>query len=129
MHILIKDIIVRKMILEIAEQENIIDLDEYLKQEPTVPYEKLYTPTEIGNLLDKHMSARKVNELLEYCGFQYKDEKKHWNPTEKAYKFLMLTTAIKSNKDDKIIISLDFKWRYPIIDVLNSIIKEGKEVA
>ena len=63
--------------------------------------ERLYSPTELGQMLECPISGQKVNKLLESAGLQTKgNEKTPWVPTKKgeSYSKLLLDTAKGHNK-------------------------------
>ena len=91
------------------------------------PEEQTYTPTELGKMLEPHLSAIKVNRLLESAGYQesYRTARKSlkWKPTDKAGDLAVITLEEKTN--GKPIESL--RWKHPIVEVLLSLVAEDEQ--
>lgn len=106
-----------------------VDISQDIKNLTAIKYEDMYNPTEIGKLLDKKLSSQKVNILLENLGFQLRDEKGKWKPTESGKKYaFQLPFFYKSN--NVYIIDFSIRWNKEIINIINQSLKliESKDV-
>ena len=107
------------ILLDFYGEERKIDISSLLNMSRTVPYERGYTPTEIGAAMPVHMSARAVNQLLEKLGYQTKinDE---WMPTKQGEPYALQgnLSIIKSNKGN--FLKSTLLWKEPIIEQLKN---------
>ncbi len=78
-----------------------------------------HTPTQIGNMLATHLSAKAVNRKLCESGYQLKEGDK-WTPTERAEGLFRLFDTGKQHSSGVPITQL--KWSNKIVGILNNII-------
>lgn len=77
--------------------------------------EKIFTPTQLGGMLEPPISARKVNEVLEHLGYQCKVNGE-WVVTSKGEKLCeMLDTGKKRGNGVPV---KQIKWYQTVLDIL-----------
>lgn len=120
--------IVKKIALHIAGLEEIMEInEEVVNGILNTEYERTYTPTEIGKKLNNKIGARQVNKLLEEHGYQYRDVRKNWSPTDKAEKLVVLSGGVAFKREDIFVIELNIRWKFEVIEILNQILEKDKQ--
>lgn len=127
---------------ELTIEENIILLDflgesievnkeGLLSNIKAIPYQRGYTPTEIGQQIEPRLSAVKVNKILSEMDFQVKcnDE---WIPTEMGMPYALQGgySIIKTDKGS--FLKTKLLWNGEVINILKKkqeIDNQGEETA
>ena len=124
---LINDDYIKLIVLKIAEDEQIINLKEFLNNVITTKYEKSYSVTEIGQIIGSDFSAQKINKILETHGYQKKENNK-WIPTDKSEDLIYTAPSVIIKNEDTYVVKLDIRWKKDIIFVLQSILNNKIEL-
>lgn len=101
------------------EVETGIDLTAFKREVRTDDLEKTLTPTDLGKLLEKPISAVKMNVALERAGLQVRNEKGKWELTDKGKSFAkLMPVAVHGN--NVIVEQYAIRWRQSVLEVIGA---------
>lgn len=93
-----------------------ISLENLINNIQAFPYQRGYTPTEIGKSLKPELSARKVNQLLRDIELQEKHDGE-WIPTEAGIPYALERYSVLKN-DKGTFLKTNLLWSKQIITIL-----------